>query len=173
MLEVQHNFGLKEPGNNRSRDRNTHLCVGSKRDCSKSFRALKTSAILAQAISCSKSSLFPREVSVFLCPFASRRTRDQPRQFQERVSRKPDEAISEAKGRVGKLEVAINALGEDDPVVTGLKEALRQARLQAQVRPVDDRIKATKMFIERSREWIRFEKRSPRRKRRCWRHKPS
>ena len=36
--------------------------------------------------------------------------RDQPRQFQERVSRNPDEAISEAKGRVGKLE-----LGEDDP----------------------------------------------------------
>ena len=62
--------------------------------------------------------------------------RDQPRQFQERVSRNPDEA------------------GEDDPAVTGLKEALRQARLQAQVRPVDDRIKATKMFIERSRKRV-------------------
>ena len=40
------------------------------------------------------------------------------------------------------------------PAVTGLKEALRQARLQAQVRPVDDRIKATKMFIERSRKRV-------------------
>ena len=66
----------------------------------------------------------------------------------------PREAISEARGRVGKLEVAINALGEDDPAVTGLKEALRQARLQAQVRPVDDRIKATKMFIERWRKRV-------------------
>ena len=55
--------------------------------------------------------------------------KDQPRQFQERVSRNPDEAICEARGRVGKLEFAINALGEDDPAVTGLKEALRQARL--------------------------------------------
>ena len=55
------------------------------------------------------------------------------------------------RGRVGKLEVAISALGEDDPAVTGL-EALRQARLEAQVRPVDDRIKATKMFIERARK---------------------
>ena len=50
-----------------------------------------------------------------------------------------------ARGRVGKLEVAISALGEDDPAV---------ARLQAQVRPVDDRIKATKMFIERSRKRV-------------------
>ena len=73
--------------------------------------------------------------------------RDQPRQFQEIVSRNPE-------GRVGKLEVAINALGEDDPAVTGLKEALRQARLQPQVRPVEDRIKATKMFIERSRKRV-------------------
>ena len=48
---------------------------------------------------------------------------------------------------------AINALGEDDPAVTGLKEALRQARSQAQVRPVDDVIKATKMFIEKRQFW--------------------
>ena len=38
--------------------------------------------------------------------------------------------------------------------MTGLKEALRQARLQAQVRPVDDRINSTKMFIERSRKRV-------------------
>ena len=35
-----------------------------------------------------------------------------------------------------------------------MKEALRQARLQAQVRPVDDRIKATKMFIKKSRKRV-------------------
>ena len=64
----------------------------------------------------------------------------------------PREAISEERGRVGKLEVAINALREDEPAVTGLKEALHQARLQAQVRPVDDRIKVRKMFIERWRK---------------------
>ena len=78
--------------------------------------------------------------------------RDQPRQFQERISRSLDEAISEARGRVGKLEVAINALGEDDPAVTRLKEALRKARLQASA-PCG-RSYATKMFIERSKKRV-------------------
>ena len=45
-------------------------------------------------------------------------------------------------------------LGLDHRAVAGLKEALRQARLQAQVPPVHDRIQATKMFIERSRKRV-------------------
>ena len=65
----------------------------------------------------------------------------------------------------GSWRFAISALGEDDPAVTGLKEALRQARLQAQVRPVEDRIKATKMCIERSRKRVDSVQ--------FWRHKPS
>ena len=39
--------------------------------------------------------------------------------------------MSQARTRSSKLEAAISALGEDDPVVPSLKEALRQARLQA------------------------------------------
>ena len=120
----------------------------------------KTQGILAQAISCSKSSLLSRGVSCSFGHFcipgsaevmclardgapqqcqmdgcrccvdrgqrrnggrwcsvgvgARRNPNDQPRKVQERASRSRDEAISEARGHVGKLEVAISALGEDD-----------------------------------------------------------
>ena len=74
--------------------------------------------------------------------------------FRKEFPATPTRRFRRQRGRVGKLEVAISALGEDDPAVTGLKEALRQARSQAQVRPVHDRTKATKMFIERSRKRV-------------------
>ena len=44
------------------------------------------------------------------------------------------------------------ALGEGDPAVRSLKESLRQARLQAKVLPVEDRIEG--IFIERSKKRI-------------------
>ena len=52
------------------------------------------------------------------------------------------------------MEAVISALGEDDLAVPFLKEALRKARLQAQFRPVEDRIDGTKFFIERSKKRV-------------------
>ena len=42
----------------------------------------------------------------------------------------------------------------NDPIVVALKEALRQARLQTQVRFVEERIESTKLFIERARKRV-------------------
>ena len=61
-----------------------------------------------------------------------------------RSSRSQGAAIPTMSWRAGKLEAAISALGESDPTVPALKEALRQVRLQAQVRPVEERIEGTK-----------------------------
>ena len=52
-----------------------------------------------------------------------------------RVSRDPDQVVSEAQSRVVKLEAAITALGENDPAVPRLREELQRVRSQAQVRP--------------------------------------
>ena len=71
-----------------------------------------------------------------------------------RVPMDPDTFIAEARARVGKLEVAINALGENDPAVNFLKEALRVAQAQCQVRPVDQRIEAIQEFIVRAKKRI-------------------
>ena len=49
----------------------------------------------------------------------------------------PDTFIAKARARVGKLEVAINAFGKNDPAVNFLKEVLRVAQTQCQVRFVD------------------------------------
>ena len=66
----------------------------------------------------------------------------------------PDTFIAEARARVGKLEVAVNALGENDPAVSFLKEALHVAQAQCQVRPVDQGIEATQEFIVRAKKRI-------------------
>ena len=50
-----------------------------------------------------------------------------------------------------KLEVAMQAIGEDDPAAMGLKEALQRARVQAQLRQVQDWISHTEAFLNRSR----------------------
>ena len=64
----------------------------------------------------------------------------------------PDEQVAAAQLRVTKLEAAIQAVGEDDPAAVGLKEALQRARIQAQLRPVQDRISHTEAFLNRSRK---------------------
>ena len=68
-----------------------------------------------------------------------------------RVSRDPDQAVADAQVRVGKLEAAIAARGEDDSAVLGLKDALERVRCQAQARPVNRRIQWTQVrsFAER------------------------
>ena len=62
----------------------------------------------------------------------------------------PDEQVAAAQIRVTKLESAIQAIGEDDPAAMGLKEALQKARVQAKLRPVEDRISHTEAFLNRS-----------------------
>ena len=64
----------------------------------------------------------------------------------------PDEQLKAAQTRVVKLEAAIMAIGDEDPAVAGLKEALAKARAQAQLRPVQDRIAHTEAFLDRSRK---------------------
>ena len=54
-----------------------------------------------------------------------------------------NEQVAAAQVRVMKFEAAIQVVGEDDPVAMGLKEALQKARVQAQLRPVQDRISHT------------------------------
>lgn len=64
----------------------------------------------------------------------------------------PDAAMAHARGRVVKLEAAILAVGESDPTYPGLFDALKRARSQAELRPVQDRIAATETFLERARK---------------------
>ena len=64
-----------------------------------------------------------------------------------RVSRDPDHVVADAQVRALKLEAAISALGEDDPAVSGLKDALQRVRSQAQVRPLSQRIAWTQEFV--------------------------
>ena len=53
---------------------------------------------------------------------------------------------------MAKLEAALLALGEEDPAAVGLKQVLTKARIQAQVRPVQDRVAQTEAFLVRSRK---------------------
>ena len=50
-----------------------------------------------------------------------------------------------------KLEAAISALGEDDPAVSGLEEALQRARSQAQVRPLSQRMRGPRSLLPEPR----------------------
>ena len=59
-----------------------------------------------------------------------------------------------ARARVTKLEAAIAAVGDSDPISVTLKEALSRAKSQAQERPVADRIKHTTIFIERAKKRV-------------------
>ena len=43
----------------------------------------------------------------------------------------------------------MQAVGESDPAYPGLLEALKKTRVQAQVKPVQDRIAGTKSFLQR------------------------
>ena len=66
----------------------------------------------------------------------------------------PDEVLANARARVSKLEAAIAAVADSDPISVTLKEALSRAKSQAQERPVADRIKHTNIFIERAKKRV-------------------
>ena len=59
-----------------------------------------------------------------------------------------------ARARVAKLEAAILAVGDCDPTFPALHEALSQARRQAQVPPVESRIKSSEFFLERAKKRV-------------------
>ena len=66
----------------------------------------------------------------------------------------PDAFIANARSRASKLEAAMQAVGESDPAYPGLLEALKKTRVQAQVKPVQDRIAATESYLERARKRV-------------------
>ena len=79
----------------------------------------------------------------------------QPEQRPEQVRRAPfdpDTIMANARVRVTKLEAAMQSVGESDPTYPSLLEALKTARSQAQVKPVQDRIAGTEAFLERARK---------------------
>ena len=61
---------------------------------------------------------------------------------------------SRGRARATKFEAAMQAVGESDPAYPGLLEALKKTRVQAQVKPVQDRIAGTKSFLERARKRV-------------------
>ena len=67
--------------------------------------------------------------------------------------RTPKDVIQGARARVAKLEATIFAVGESDPTFRG-QEALKQARRQAQVQPVESRIKSSEFFFERAKKRV-------------------
>ena len=71
---------------------------------------------------------------------------------KEHHSLNPDEQLKAAQVRVAKFEAALLALGEEDPAAVGLKQALTKARIQVQVRPVQDRVAQTEAFLVQSRK---------------------
>ena len=66
----------------------------------------------------------------------------------------PEEVVSIARERVMKLEAAMAAVGKSDPTFSHLHDALKKAKAQCQVRSVEDRIAASKEFIERAKKRI-------------------
>ena len=66
----------------------------------------------------------------------------------------PRHCKSNARVRVTKLEAAMAAIGESDPVFPALQDALKTARALAQLKPVQDRILGTESFLERARKRV-------------------
>ena len=66
----------------------------------------------------------------------------------------PQDRMAEASARVTRLEAALQLLGEDSLVAAPLKVALEQARGQARLRPVGERLDSCLHFIERVKKQI-------------------
>ena len=57
-----------------------------------------------------------------------------------------------ARDRIAKLEAAIAAVGDEDETAPKLKEALRKARQQAQIPPIEVRVKSCEQILDRARK---------------------
>ena len=69
-------------------------------------------------------------------------------------SRPPDRVSAEATEEVHRLEAALSALGEGNPLAKPLVEALRIARSKAKVLLLEEQIIACKHFVERARKRV-------------------
>ena len=67
---------------------------------------------------------------------------------------RPQQRTAEASARVARLEAALQMLGEDDPDEEPLKVALKKARVQAQVRPVGERLDFCLQYIARVKKQV-------------------
>ena len=72
--------------------------------------------------------------------------------LQRSTSRPPEAATTEASFEVERLEGAIAALGEGNPLSAPLQAALRSARTKSKVLPVNERVEACKGFLERAKK---------------------
>ena len=66
----------------------------------------------------------------------------------------PQDRMAAASARVTRLKAALQLLGEDTPGAAALKVALEQARGQARLRPVGERLNPCLQFIERVKKQI-------------------
>ena len=66
----------------------------------------------------------------------------------------PQQKVADAAARVGRLEAALQLLGEDDPDAEPLKVALKQARMQARVRPVGERLDLCLQYVARVKKQV-------------------
>ena len=66
----------------------------------------------------------------------------------------PQDRMAAASARVSRLEAALQVLGEDSPDAAPLKVALDQARGQAKIRPVGERLDSCLQFVERVKKQI-------------------
>ena len=67
-------------------------------------------------------------------------------------SRPPEAAAAEASLEVERLQGAIAALGEGNPLSAPLQAALRSARTKSKVLRVNERVEACKGFVERAKK---------------------
>ena len=72
--------------------------------------------------------------------------------LQRSTSRPPEAAAAEASLEVERLQGAISALGEGNPLSAPLQAALRSARTKSKVLPVNERVEACKGFLERAKK---------------------
>ena len=72
----------------------------------------------------------------------------------QQPSRSPESVAAHATADVSRLEIAISVLGEDNSHARPLLEALKVAKMQATVLPIQDRINACKAYLERARKRV-------------------
>ena len=83
--------------------------------------------------------------------------RGQPERRAEqdrRAPSDPDTIMANGRVRITKLETTMQSVRESDPMYPNLLEALKTARNQAHVKPLQDRIAGTESFLERARKRV-------------------
>ena len=66
----------------------------------------------------------------------------------------PQQRVAEAYALVDRLAAAFKVLGEDDPDAEPLMAALTRAKVQAQVRPVGERLDLCLQYVTRVKKQV-------------------